>query len=53
VLQSLPATEIVEDVHLFATHARDGTRGEAAQRVAVDANALIFSYEHQVMVVTG
>jgi predicted phage baseplate assembly protein len=53
VLQSLPATEIVEDVRLFAAHAVEGTRGEAAQRVDIDANALIFSFEHQVLVVPG
>jgi predicted phage baseplate assembly protein len=52
-LQSLPATEMVEDVRLFAAHAVEGTRGEATQKVVIDANALIFSYEHQVLVVGG
>lgn len=50
LLQSLPGTEIVEDVRLFAANPITGERGQASQRVEVAANALVFSYEHQVRV---
>jgi predicted phage baseplate assembly protein len=53
VLQSLPATELVEDVRLYAADPKERVRGEATQRLVIDANALIFSFEHQVLVVTG
>jgi predicted phage baseplate assembly protein len=48
LLQRLPGTEMVEDVRLFAANPISGERGQAAQRVEVAANALVFSYEHQV-----
>lgn len=50
LLQRLPGTEIVEDVRLFAANPISGERGQAAQRVEVAPNALVFSYEHQVRV---
>jgi hypothetical protein len=50
LLQRLPGTELVEDVRLFAANPITGQRGQAAQRVEVAANALVFSYEHQVRV---
>jgi predicted phage baseplate assembly protein len=50
LLQRLPGTELVEDVRLFAANPITGERGQAAQRVEVAANALVFSYEHQVRV---
>jgi hypothetical protein len=50
LLQRLPGTEIVEDVRLFAANPITGDRGQAAQRVEVAPNALVFSYEHQVRV---
>jgi predicted phage baseplate assembly protein len=50
LLQRLPGTELVEDVRLFAANPITGERGPAAQRVEVAANALVFSYEHQVRV---
>jgi predicted phage baseplate assembly protein len=50
LLQRLPGTEIVEDVRLFAANPITGERGQAAQRVEVAPNALVFSYEHQVRV---
>ena len=48
VLQNLSGTEIVENVRLFAANPLTGERGQAAQRVEVAPNALVFSYEHQV-----
>lgn len=53
LLQRLPGTELVEDVRLFAANPITGQRGQAAQRVEVAANALVFSYEHQVRVEEG
>ncbi|MGH9056417.1 MAG: putative baseplate assembly protein [Acidimicrobiales bacterium] len=50
VLQGLPGTELVEDARLFAANPITGERGQAAQRVEVASNALVFSYEHQVRV---
>jgi predicted phage baseplate assembly protein len=50
LLQSLPGTELVEDVRLFAANPLTGDRGQSAQRVVVAPNALVFSYEHQVRV---
>jgi predicted phage baseplate assembly protein len=50
LLQRIPGTEMVEDVRLFAANPITGDRGQAAQRVEVAANALVFSYEHQVRV---
>jgi predicted phage baseplate assembly protein len=53
VLQALPGTELVEDVRLYAADPKERVRGEATQRLAIDPDSLIFSFEHQVLVVTG
>ena len=50
VLQALPGTEIVEDVRLFGADPITGQRGQAAQRLELEPNALVFSYEHQLLV---
>jgi predicted phage baseplate assembly protein len=50
LLQQLPGTELVEDVHLFAANPVTGEMGQRSQRVAVASNALVFSYEHQIRV---
>ena len=50
LLQGLPGAEIVEDVRLFAANPLTGERGQAAQRVDVAPNALVYSYQHQVRV---
>ena len=50
VLQAVPGTELVEDVRLFGADPITGQRGAAAQRLDLDANSLVFSYEHQLMV---
>ncbi len=50
VLQALPGTEMVEDVRLFGADPITGQRGQAAQRLELEPNALVFSYEHQLLV---
>lgn len=53
VLQALRGTEIVEDVKLFGADPITGKRGEPVQRIDVDPQGLVFSYQHQVRVVGG
>ena len=48
VLQSLSGTEYVDDVKLFPADPLTGKRGEPVQRIELDRNALVFSYEHQI-----
>lgn len=50
VLQALKGTEIVEDARLFGADPVTGQRGGQAPRLEVEPHALVFSYEHQVMV---
>lgn len=49
-LQRLRGTELVEDVRLFGADPVTGERGKATDRLEVEPNALVFSYEHQVLV---
>jgi len=53
VLQRLPGVELVEDVRLFAADPTSGERGASVQRIDLPANALVFSYGHQVRVMQG
>lgn len=50
VLQRLAGVEMIEDARLFAADPITGERGQAVQRIEIDPNALVFSYEHQVLV---
>jgi hypothetical protein len=50
VLQNLQGTEYVDDVKLFAADPITGKRGEPVQRIELQRNALVFSYEHQIRV---
>jgi predicted phage baseplate assembly protein len=50
LLQKLPGTQLVEDVRIFGADPITGQRGQAAQRMELEPNALVFSYEHQVLV---
>jgi predicted phage baseplate assembly protein len=50
VLQALPGTELVEDARLFGADPVTGQRGQQTQRLDVEPHALVFSYEHQVLV---
>lgn len=53
VLQAVPGTELVEDVLLFAADPITGERSDPVQRIEVDPNALVFSFDHQVRVSAG
>ena len=46
-------TEIVEDVRIFGADPVTGERGKPTDRLDVEPNALVFSYEHQVLVEAG
>ena len=50
VLQGLGGTELVEDVRLFGADPVTGQRGSATDRLDVEEDALVYSYEHQVLV---
>ena len=53
VLQAVTGTELVEDVLLFAADPISGERSDPVQRIPVDPNALVFSFDHQVRVSAG
>jgi predicted phage baseplate assembly protein len=50
VLQRVDGLDLVEDVRLFGADPRTGDRGDSVQRIELAANALVFSYAHQVRV---
>jgi predicted phage baseplate assembly protein len=50
VLQRVHGTELVDDVRLFGADPITGQRGQATQRLDLETHALVFSYEHQLMV---
>ena len=50
VLQRVAGRCLVEEVKLFPADPITGRRGAPAERVDVGANALVFSYQHQVVV---
>ena len=50
VLQRLPGLELVEDARLFGADPISGQRGQATPRIDIASNALVFSYDHQVLV---
>ncbi len=50
VLQGLRGIEIVEEVRLFGADPVTGQRGQATQRLDLEPHALVFSYEHQLLV---
>ncbi|HEY4025342.1 MAG TPA: putative baseplate assembly protein [Candidatus Dormibacteraeota bacterium] len=52
VLQGLRGIELVDDVRLFGADPVTGQRGGALQRLDLEPHALVFSYEHQVLVVS-
>lgn len=49
-LQRVRGTELVDDVRIFGADPVTGERGRATDRLDVEPNALVFSYEHQVRV---
>jgi predicted phage baseplate assembly protein len=50
VLQALRGTELVEDARLFGADPVTGQRGQQTQRLELEPHALVFSFEHQVLV---
>jgi hypothetical protein len=50
VLQKLRGAELVEDLRIFGADPVTGQRGQATQRLELEPTALVFSYEHQVLV---
>ncbi len=53
VLQRLAGVELVEDAKLFPADPVTGRRGAATSRLVLDQHALVFSYDHQVLVQAG
>jgi predicted phage baseplate assembly protein len=53
VLHSLAGIGVIDDARLYAADPVTGERGASTQRVDIDADALVFSYEHQVLVEEG
>ena len=49
-LQGLRGTEMVDDVRIFGADPVTGERGKATERLEVEPHALVFSYDHQVLV---
>lgn len=50
VLQRLRGTEVVEDARVYPADPITGERREQTQRLEIDPNALVFPFEHQVLV---
>lgn len=50
VLQRVPGVELVERAALYAADPFTGERSEQLDRIAIEPNALLFSYEHDVSV---
>jgi predicted phage baseplate assembly protein len=50
VIQKVRGTEFIEDVRLYPADPLSGQRGEPVQRLEINRNALVFSYDHQVLV---
>ncbi len=50
VLQAIPGVELIEDARIFGANPVTGERGQQAQRLELEPNSLVFSYEHQVRV---
>jgi predicted phage baseplate assembly protein len=50
VLQGVRGVELVEDARLFAADPTTGERGKQVDRIDVEPNALVFSYDHRVLV---
>ncbi|MEV6718013.1 putative baseplate assembly protein [Lentzea sp. NPDC051208] len=50
VLQRVHGVELVEDVRLFTANPVTGERGQETQRIRLEANSLVFSFEHHVRV---
>ncbi len=52
VVQRVPGVDLVEDLLIFPCNPLTQERGDSAQRIPVENDSLVFSYQHQVVVVT-
>jgi predicted phage baseplate assembly protein len=52
-LQAVRGMELIEEVRVFGADPVTGERGKATDRLDVDPNGLVFSYEHQVVIEAG
>jgi len=52
VLQNLDGTEYIEDARVFPADPVTGERADATQRLELEPNSLVYSYDHQVQVTT-
>ncbi|HEX3786622.1 MAG TPA: putative baseplate assembly protein [Pseudonocardiaceae bacterium] len=50
LLQQVSGVQIVEDIRLFTADPVTGVRGKETQRVDLEANSLVFSFDHQLRV---
>jgi predicted phage baseplate assembly protein len=50
VLQNIRGVGLVQDVRVFGANPLTGERGEQTQRLDLEPNSLVFSYEHQIRV---
>ncbi len=50
VLQRVRGVELVEDARLFGADPVTGARGSASERLEVPHSALVFSYQHQLLI---
>lgn len=50
VIQRVNGVGFIEDVRLFPADPITGQRGEPVQRLEINRNALVFSYDHQALV---
>ncbi|WP_320777436.1 putative baseplate assembly protein [Streptomyces sp. CRN 30] len=51
VLQRVPGVELVDEVILHAADPLTGKRGDATDRIDLDAPSLVFSFDHRVRVI--
>ncbi|MFJ8669646.1 putative baseplate assembly protein [Streptomyces sp. NPDC093600] len=51
VLQRVPGVELVDEVRLHAADPLTGKRGEATDRIDLEAPSLVFSFDHRVRVI--
>ena len=52
-LRSVRGMELIEEVRVFGADPVTGERGKTTDRLDVEPNGLVFSYEHQVLVEAG
>ncbi len=50
VMQAVRGTELIEDLRLFGADPITGKRGSAVQTLPLEPHALVFSYDHQVLI---